>query len=416
MKGLKKTLSMLLLAALVLMCCLPVSLADELGQTADVSLNASASVQSNDEDEKKSDQVETTEPEYPDEEETPVEPETPAQPEGGNESESEPKGEEEGEPQYPGDVEDSTKDENSEQTPDDENAESGEGSDTDPVIPDEEQDEVPSEETPDEEQTEVSDEEPVETPELAEEPEEEIEEEVEEESPVFTEGYATIGSHTTVFETTSVSSEMGNINAGGVVYVLDREGDGESDRDWMEIVFAAVQNGSVEVMHGYVRARNVVAVAENEIGALTTWLSSSNAVEYDGCLLQPLAFTANEVVADEMMPEEADEADEAAEADEEPALDLNELLNPDRHVVMRANWSGEEIHFGDSLELQAMPVGYDNAIYSLQWQTKAVGGEWQDVEGETDCVFTCEVTEDNYLNQWRVLLTVTGVEIVADAE
>ena len=415
MKKLKKTLSVLLLAALVFACCLPVSLAEELIQTtdasvADVTLDE-AIVLLSDEVEEETEPEETTEPEYPSEVETPVEqPVTPAQPEQGNVSE----GEVEEEPQYPGDVEESTQDEDAETTPDDENAESGEENDADAVNPDEEQTEVPSEEASDEEQTEVSDEEQEEAPEMTEVPEEEteeeLEEEVEEEAPAFAEGYATIGRHTTVYETTSVSSEMGTINAGGAVYVLGRVGDGESDSDWMEILFAGAQNGNVEVMHGYVRARDVDAVAEEEVDSLTAWLSATNGIEHDGWMLQPLSFTANEVVADELV------TGEAPEAGEEPELDLNELLDPDRHVVMRANWSGEEVHFGDSLELQAMPVGYDNAIYSLQWQTKAVGGEWQDVEGETDCVFTCEVTEDNYLNQWRVLLTVTGVEIVADAE
>lgn len=408
MKELKKTLSMLLLAAMVFTCCLSVSLAEELVGTTDTSIDALASgeavVLSSDEVE--TEQEETLEPEYPDEVETPVEPETPVQPEEKSETEGETKSEAGEEPEYPGDVDDPKQDETTEETPDGENAKSDEDETVDAETPNEEEDEVASDEASEEEQTEVSDEEAEEAVEDEEEPEEELVEEI---APVFSEGYAIIGTSTTVYETASVSSEMGNINAGGAVYVTDRMGDGESDSDWLEIVFAAVQNGKVEIMTGYVRARAVNAVAEEEVTSLTAWLSTTNAVEHNGWLLQPLAFISNIPVVEETPAVED-------EAEEEPELDLSELLNPERHVVMRANWNGEEIHFGESLELQAVPVGYDNAVYTLQWQTKAEGGEWQDVEGETDSVFTCEVTEDNYLNQWRVLLTVTGVEIVADAE
>ncbi len=87
--------------------------------------------------------------------------------------------------------------------------------------------------------------------------------------------------------------------------------------------------------------------------------------------------------------------------------ELKDKLNPNRRIDVYASWEGEELYYGDEMTLTAVLFGYENAVYTLQWQVSADAENWTDVEGETESVTKIIVTEDNYLNYWRIMVKIT---------
>ena len=96
--------------------------------------------------------------------------------------------------------------------------------------------------------------------------------------------------------------------------------------------------------------------------------------------------------------------------EEAPEAGLEDALNPERGIDIYLKWEGDELHFGDEVQMVAVPNGYENASYTLQWQTRKPGAEWTDVPGATEQVHASVLTEDNYADEWRVVLTVTDAE------
>ena len=54
--------------------------------------------------------------------------------------------------------------------------------------------------------------------------------------------------------------------------------------------------------------------------------------------------------------------------------------------------------------------GYDNAVYTIRWQTSKDGNKWEDIKGAEGAELKVTVTEDNYMNYWRALVVVTAVK------
>lgn len=115
-----------------------------------------------------------------------------------------------------------------------------------------------------------------------------------------------------------------------------------------------------------------------------------------------------EPLAPEVTEDAAPEAEEPA-AEEAPEFDAESLLAPDRSIAIHAVWEGEQLHFGDETTLIAELSGYDNATYTVQWQTSKDGLAWTDVEGATELSHTMIVSEENYQDRWRLIVTVTAV-------
>lgn len=84
------------------------------------------------------------------------------------------------------------------------------------------------------------------------------------------------------------------------------------------------------------------------------------------------------------------------------------VLNPDRSIAIRSEWEGDELFFGDVITLIADLSGYDNVEYEIQWQMSTDGTQWVDIPGAKGATCALTVTEENYLNYWRVEVTVTG--------
>ena len=91
-------------------------------------------------------------------------------------------------------------------------------------------------------------------------------------------------------------------------------------------------------------------------------------------------------------------------------LTLAEQLDPKRKITVKAEWDGEQLYFGDTATLRATLSGYDNAVYTIRWQTSKDGNKWEDIKGAEGAELKVTVTEDNYMNYWRALVVVTAVK------
>lgn len=121
----------------------------------------------------------------------------------------------------------------------------------------------------------------------------------------------------------------------------------------------------------------------------------------------------------EQPTEEPTEAPAAAETNELPAnarlmAIVEDELNAERSVSMYAVYDGEALTFGDKVTLIAVLNGYDNTAYDLQWQSSADDKNWVDVAGETAASYAFTISEANYMNYWRVAVTITGVIVPDD--
>ena len=80
-----------------------------------------------------------------------------------------------------------------------------------------------------------------------------------------------------------------------------------------------------------------------------------------------------------------------------------DLLDPNRRIDIYVTWNGEKA-FGTSITMSAVLVGYDQVAYRLQWQTSHDADSWADIPAANGAQFTTVMTEDNYLDYWRVIV------------
>ena len=120
------------------------------------------------------------------------------------------------------------------------------------------------------------------------------------------------------------------------------------------------------------------------------------------------AEEAKEETPAEEVKEEKKE--EAKQEDGNKKLTIAEQLDPKRKITVKAEWDGEELYFGDTATLKATLSGYDNAVYTIRWQTSKDGNKWEDIKGAEGAELKVTVTEDNYMNYWRALVVVTAIK------
>ena len=120
------------------------------------------------------------------------------------------------------------------------------------------------------------------------------------------------------------------------------------------------------------------------------------------------AEEAKEETPAEEVKEEKNE--EAKQEDANKKLTIAEQLDPKRKITVEAKWDGEELYFGDTATLKATLSGYDNAVYTIKWQTSKDGKAWEDIKGAEGAELKVTVTEDNYMNYWRALVVVTAIK------
>lgn len=95
--------------------------------------------------------------------------------------------------------------------------------------------------------------------------------------------------------------------------------------------------------------------------------------------------------------------------DAEKVATIEDVIDPNRRIDIYAEWEGDVLYFGAQAKLTAVLRGYDNLVYKLQWETSVSGrdNDWSEVRNENRPEYKLIITEDNYMNYWRVKVTVT---------
>ena len=96
-------------------------------------------------------------------------------------------------------------------------------------------------------------------------------------------------------------------------------------------------------------------------------------------------------------------------ADAEKLLTLEDQLNPDRYMDVYISWKDGRKEIGNEAILVAVLYGYDNLVYTLQWQNSKDDANWTDVPGATDARLCVVATEENACDFWRVQVIITDV-------
>ena len=89
---------------------------------------------------------------------------------------------------------------------------------------------------------------------------------------------------------------------------------------------------------------------------------------------------------------------------------LRDKLNPDRTLDIYATFDEKRATLGAFARLTAVLHGYDDLIYSLQWQQSHDGKEWTDVPSAHQPELVVETSEENQYHYWRVKVTIIGTE------
>lgn len=89
----------------------------------------------------------------------------------------------------------------------------------------------------------------------------------------------------------------------------------------------------------------------------------------------------------------ATEAPAETEAPRDPSFDVEVKL-----------LTGGDIYYGDKVKLQAVLTGETDANFTYQWQYDD-GNGWKDVKNETKAIYEFEVTEENAVYDYRVVVT-----------
>ena len=85
---------------------------------------------------------------------------------------------------------------------------------------------------------------------------------------------------------------------------------------------------------------------------------------------------------------------------------IYDKLDPQRRIDIYVYWGEEEPKLGMDATLTAVAKGYEQVVYTFQWQTSKDDVNWTDIPGATDAQYTVTVTEENYMDYWRVLVII----------
>jgi hypothetical protein len=74
----------------------------------------------------------------------------------------------------------------------------------------------------------------------------------------------------------------------------------------------------------------------------------------------------------------------------------------EQKINVTANRDPGNLKPGDVLTLSAELIGFEGVGYSLNWQVKRDGGDWEDVGGATGTTLTIDITESDNGGSWRL--------------
>ena len=108
--------------------------------------------------------------------------------------------------------------------------------------------------------------------------------------------------------------------------------------------------------------------------------------------------TAVDVITEADLPENA-----------QKIATLADQLDPNRSIDIYLAFDGTDLYLGDEVTLMAVLHGYDNAVYTLQWQSSPDDTNWSDISDANNSSYSFSLTMDNYKNYWRVAVVVDDV-------
>lgn len=193
-----------------------------------------------------------------------------------------------------------------------------------------------------------------------------------------------------------------SIPRGARLTVLERAG------DWVKVTY----NGQ----EGYVNARFVTEMPaeaeqpdEPEEEPTEVPFESKYQRDGDGNLI--LDENGNPVPLEPMEGEVQykRDADGNLELDEngEPVVVIEE--EPvEQKILIFADRDPSGLVPGDVLTLSAQLIGFEDADYTLNWQVKREGGEWQNIDGATGMTLTIEIEEEHDGCAWRLQASANG--------
>lgn len=111
--------------------------------------------------------------------------------------------------------------------------------------------------------------------------------------------------------------------------------------------------------------------------------------------------------SDENVYEEA----QTVEATEE----ISAVVAIPRSVRVRSSLEGmTSVEIGTQVTLTAELVGFENVAVNLQWQSSEDGEAWKNLENENGFTYEYLIDENNYMNQYRVMVDVIDEEVVEE--
>ena len=93
--------------------------------------------------------------------------------------------------------------------------------------------------------------------------------------------------------------------------------------------------------------------------------------------------------------------------DEEPAEE--EVLNPDRKIAVTPALVEDE-NGETKVIFTAELTGYDELVYTAQWQVSSDNENWDDIPDANGLEYVTVVNEENYMNFWRVQIHIADAE------
>ena len=123
-----------------------------------------------------------------------------------------------------------------------------------------------------------------------------------------------------------------------------------------------------------------------------------------------LDLVTEEVPAEETEPAEDDVIillDLEPVAEEEPSEE--EVLNPDRKIAVTPALVEDE-NGETKVVFTAELTGYDDLVYTAQWQVSSDNENWNDIPDANGLEYVTVVNEENYMNFWRVQIHIADAE------
>ncbi len=108
---------------------------------------------------------------------------------------------------------------------------------------------------------------------------------------------------------------------------------------------------------------------------------------------------------------DAPEAETPAEHEGVKIATITDALDASRYIDIYAIFEGDSLHAGVVVTLAAALHGYENLVYTLQWEMSD-GGDWVPVGQLNAVTYSFRLTEALYNASWRIVVNITEAKVV----